>query len=140
MSKATVSLKEIPMKQLMREVDRRRTEKVSALEKERAEIDEKIRSLGGSTILETESMTTTKKLSKSMKREKVSSDISLISRMRNIAGDGQARSAKEFVIALQNDGWKTTSENPKSMVSNILSTKKDVFTKEKRGSYKLIKA
>ncbi len=131
------SLKNISLKQLEHEINKRKKEKLSELETEKTRIEEKIRSLSGATIgtIETLNPKTTKfphaknekpakdgKLKKSMHKARVPSDKSLRTRLTNIASDGKEHPTADFISSLEKDGWKTTSEKPYYVVAAGLAS------------------
>lgn len=144
MSKGT-SLKKISTKHLEREITKR---KVSELESQKTIIEKKIKSLTGTeNTVEKLNKKSNKKSSKSTKVKKVMhksravNGTSLTTRLSTIAADGATRTTTEYVTALENDGWKSTSAKPYYVVAAALATlaTKNVFRRVSKGSYQLSK-
>jgi hypothetical protein len=139
MSKGT-SLKKISTKQLEREITKR---KVSELEIQKSLIEKKIKSLNGTeNVVEKLNKKAKKalKLKKAMHKGRSVNNISLTSRLITVGSDGATRTTTEYLTALENDGWKSTSAKPYYVVAAALATleKKNVFRRIAKGSYQWV--
>ena len=133
------SLKKISTKQLKREITKR---EISDLESQKTMIDKKIKSLGGNEhVVEKLNKKAKKalKVKKAMHKGRSVNNISLTTRLTTVAADLAVRTTKEYVTALENNGWKSTSAKPYYVVAAALATleKKNVFRRIEKGSYQL---
>lgn len=147
MSKGT-SFKNASIKQLERALQIRKNAKIEELRKECNKIEQKIIELGGSIDTNTTgvvealvSPNKTPRIKKSMQKTRILNDKSLKDHLMNIASDGKARSATDFLTELKNSGWKSQSAKPYYVVAAALAAqeKKNVFRRIDRGTYELVK-
>lgn len=142
-----ISLKKASVKQLERELTKRRTNKIAELTREKDRIENKLEDLLGSTTSKDSTVVTTKqptlkssnRVKKSMAKARVVNEKPLKKRIPEIAADGQVRSTKEYVEALQKAGWKTSSNNPQSVVAAALAElhKENVMRRVEEGRYQI---
>lgn len=149
------SLKNVSIKQLEHELNKRKQEKIAELNQEKTAIEEKLRSLTGNTVTVASSTahvklpTTALKKAHKVKRalhkkvvtkKRILGAQSLKDRVLSIAKDGAERTTNDFISDLTKDGWKSTSAKPYYVVAAALANleKHKLFRRVAKGKYQIV--
>ncbi len=153
------NINKMSIKQIEKVLNNRREQQISELEKEKAQIDKKIEGITQFIYETSPTLSTVKKGSKrttvsktallakkprqmkkaSMKKIRSADGKSLRTRLLEIGADGQVRSIKDFITALQQSGnWQTSSDDPYSVVAAALGAKNNGFNRVEKGKYQVI--
>lgn len=130
---SSTNIKDLSIKQLQSEITRR---KVAELKQQKTMIDKEIEKISSNSDKAIKSP----KVKGSMKRGRTVDGASIGTRLIEVGSDGKGRTTEEFVTAMQEKGWKTSSKNPVSVIAAALSAqeKKKVFQRVSKGTYALV--